>query len=622
LASSTVQAGFDELIDRARALVVGADEPADAPLVLIFGQDGTSDPYRLAGWSTREPDLIWTVGARSQLRLPAHDAGCALFLDMVVNPCIRPPVTTSQLLRLVVNGVPLGSCLLSEWSRVSCEIPADILRPGEPIDIEFVHPGFVNVDMLAHNGDQRPLAIAVYALRLGYTPWQPDRGGLLGRYADLRRCHLVPSPPRPTVDAVASFRVFYRLGAAPEGMLQDGWMVDEEGQAWTASTNASRLKLPAPPLPGPYRLTIALAPLRIRNVRGNQLLSIVAAGHVLGQFVLEGETILSVPLPEELITQGGELDLVLLTPGAVRLNEFAAGRDAPALGFIVDSIAIERLPPELHSLAVLRSDDPLVANPASRSAQFLDLPLPELETAILAETGKTAAELMVGFESLGDNCGFGLAQRKAGVEVLNLLRFANTPLVALARGLEDQFGAARRRDEITLALNIVGDPREFMLSIACYGIRWHTMLYETDATLEDIREPQMAKLVYLQRRFLEGLRTGRKTYVLIRSEPRKVPVVAPFYGDAGGYEEPVAPLSVAEILPIFIEMNRTGHNSLMYVVPSAPGKPSGMVEWVAPGLMRGYIGSLYISADADQRDHVEWLRVTANAYLLRNKIAS
>jgi hypothetical protein len=43
------------------------------------------------------------------------------------------------------------------------------------------------------------------------------------------------------------------------------------------------------------------------------------------------------------------------------------------------------------------------------------------------------------FESLGDNCGFGLAQRKAGAELLSLLRFANTRLNALLLGLDEAF---------------------------------------------------------------------------------------------------------------------------------------------------------------------------------------
>jgi len=50
--------------------------------------------------------------------------------------------------------------------------------------------------------------------------------------------------------------------------------------------------------------------------------------------------------------------------------------------------------------------------------------------------GLSAQELMYRFESLGDNCEFGLVQRRCGAEPLGLFRFASIGTEQVARALE------------------------------------------------------------------------------------------------------------------------------------------------------------------------------------------
>jgi hypothetical protein len=57
----------------------------------------------------------------------------------------------------------------------------------------------------------------------------------------------------------------------------------------------------------------------------------------------------------------------------------------------------------------------------------------------MASDTMTDAELLLQFESLGDNCELGLVQRRAGVEPLGLFRFAGAPLRHLIRALETRF---------------------------------------------------------------------------------------------------------------------------------------------------------------------------------------
>jgi hypothetical protein len=59
--------------------------------------------------------------------------------------------------------------------------------------------------------------------------------------------------------------------------------------------------------------------------------------------------------------------------------------------------------------------------------------------ATMAEAILSDRELVIQFESLGDNCELGLVQRMAGAEPLGLLRFAGVPLRHLIRAMEARF---------------------------------------------------------------------------------------------------------------------------------------------------------------------------------------
>ena len=63
----------------------------------------------------------------------------------------------------------------------------------------------------------------------------------------------------------------------------------------------------------------------------------------------------------------------------------------------------------------------------------------EMDIEPNAAAAMSDRELVVHFESLGDNCELGLVQRRAGVEPLGLLRFAGVPLRNLVRGLNARF---------------------------------------------------------------------------------------------------------------------------------------------------------------------------------------
>jgi hypothetical protein len=640
---------------------------ADRRVLLVnFGAGGNSHAVRAAGWSGQEADWVWTVGPHSTLTLPLLPDSGTFILDLDITPCrIEQIGVHGQMLAISIAGHLLGRCRVTGPCRLQCRIPAELFAPDDALKpsetgqgrmtLSFEHPCYACPDLVSANKDGRPLAIRFFGLRLypdsmaatidrlmplrsgvkklvldpvvpGGTEADGGTGLTIADQAEVEETPVEPTPVKP-------MQVKPTLG---EATLLEGWHVDADGVAWTASTTCIA-EVPVPAGPGPYALTLGEAPLVVRDLHPAQRLVILAEGMLLGHFRLKRETALSVGVPAGLVEAGrAALTLTLILPDAVPMSQFAYGEPGHRLGTAVDWITLQGVPPQLHKAVTLRGDEMAPLAPLAVSERYVDLPADEVHAAIEADLGIKPAEVMRGFESLGDNCAFGLAQRKAGAEILGLLRFANTSLRALLRGLADGFKAATQASETELYLHDEGKPREYMLKIARYGIRWHTLVNETVADAEAVGREQIMKLGFLRRKFEEGLRNGRKIYTLVRSEPKKIEVAMPGWGapdkatssgrpvqlmpvwDAPrSYEEVPPPLCVAEAMAVLLELNRTRPNTLLFFTLCPPGKRPGTVELLAPGLMRGYMASYVILPNGESPNDVDWLRVAANAWLLK-----
>ena len=176
------------------------------------------------------------------------------------------------------------------------------------------------------------------------------------------------------------------------------------------------------------------------------------------------------------------------------------------------------------------------------------------------------ADLVACFESLGDNCEFGLVQRTAGIEPLGFLRFSFSRVDALVRGLDCQFADLGDAERI----EIYTDPppnRELMVRIRGYGFQYHTDRNIGEVEVEDLRAHQARAVAFLTRKLLEDLRTGEKIFI------RKG-------------EDSTRP---DEIMPLFGSLRRHGPATLLWVVVADDAHPSGSVEVLRPGLLKGYI---------------------------------
>ncbi len=579
----------------------------DNLLVVDFASGGNSGAYRTDGWGGPESRLSWGLGPRSGLRLPAPWDRRARVLELDVNPCRHDPIACGQLLRIMVNGWSFGAHMLAQRTLIRCRLEAIVWKGCDALDVVLEHPTFFVPKRLQMSGDARPLAVSCFSVRL-YAERAPRPGLVLPTLpaingvernvlAQMQAEPELPAgePPDAAADEPVGPPIRYPFGhnGAARPLTREGWALPEPHFQWTGSTFA-RFELPAPTMPGPLLLQLAIVPFTAPDQRPNQDIAVTLGGKVIGQFVAEAQTVLGLPLPDDLVTGQDKLQLGFHVPNAMRPIDVGLGTDSRLLGLCFHAIGVDRLVRGARRWAGRRVDEIAPQAPIAVSDMFCETPGEAVAAAVEQELGMTPAALLGGFESLGENCEFGMAQRKLGLEVLGLFRFGYTPLVGLLTAFEDDFAAAADPATVSIALGGLGKRREYIIGIERYGIRWHTFVYQDEADAESTLQKQAMKLGFLRRKFQESLQSARKVFIVKRDRA----------------------MTLAEALPVLQAVSRHGANTLIYVVPGAAPGRSGMVELLAPGLLRGHITAFAPGDDVASVDAPEWLRLCANAWRL------
>ncbi|MBV8704933.1 MAG: hypothetical protein JO118_14630, partial [Acetobacteraceae bacterium] len=181
------------------------------------------------------------------------------------------------------------------------------------------------------------------------------------------------------------------------------------------------------------------------------------------------------------------------------------------------------------------------------------------------------AELIQHFESLGDNCEFGLVQRFVGAEPLGFFRFNYAGLPMLTRMLETEFRDIDRPEDIELVRASAADT-ELVVQNRRYGYRYHTFRHDPDPT--QAREQQLKVIPFLRDKLLADLRAGEKIFV--RKGVR----------------------SVGEAATLARLMRRYGPTTLLWVTPEDEANVRGSVRVLEAGLMQGFMDRLAPPRDA------------------------
>ncbi len=561
-----------------------------------FTVHGNSSRFRREGWSGQEPLFVWAVGFRSSLALTIPSFGRPLVLEFEVEPNRRLPTVTGQIVRVTVNGADLGSAVIRSRAMVRCELDPAIIGDGDSLAIAFECPGFYRPGWLRPGADDRPLSLAFTFVRV-YTKDMMEAGPWCAPSAQGVPVIDVSPPPAaaPGTAAGPGVTQVYTFGpagtAAP--FLERGWSRGEGDFNWTIE-RLSEIEVPVTPLSGCNVLRIDVTPLVSGEGRPTQDLNVVLDSVLIGHFTLNQPTSLVIPLPREL-TEGREiLPLRFITPDSSRPCDLGLSGDKRLLGFAFRRLAVSPLPPQLSAIGTLHAEQAAGWHPKAASSRFLTEDSASLRASIFTAFGEDATALLRHFESLGDNCEFGIVQRKLSLEVFNLLRFGNAQIANLMVALTDDLAALNDAAAVTAELNHA-HRREFVVSVPAYKLRWHTFMYENETDQDSVLRANAVKLGYLRRKFYEGLRAGRKIYVIKRQQP----------------------LLLSQAAAVLLELNRHGRATLLCVEPVPVGRRSGEVDLLMPGLMRGYIAAFAPEDNVEAAEPTDWLRLTANARLLQ-----
>jgi len=382
-----------------------------------------------------------------------------------------------------------------------------------------------------------------------------------------------------------------RFGAGGNSLshLGGGWARAEQDFVW-AIGDESHLILPSAKPGVDYILSLDVIPFIHGPALATQRLSVSVNDDILGTALLSRPTRLAYHLPARSLARADKLLVTLTHPDAARPVSLGVSGDTRDLAVAVSALTLYRsVPPDAAAPRSLPAGLMLDA----RERRPNGSPANDLADWVRDRTGLTLAELVIEFESLGENCEFGLAQRRADAEPLGLLRFASIFQRNLIDGLEQRFDGLGAAEDVDPRLEGEGR-REFMIYERKYGLVYHTFVFEGDRDLWLLREQETARLTFLRRKLMEDLEGGEKIFVYKRNTP----------------------VSVEEVLPIVVAVNQYGRNTLLWVVPAEPGRASGTVEVAGPGLLKGYIDRFAPDENALDLSFEGWMELCANAFVL------
>lgn len=346
----------------------------------------------------------------------------------------------------------------------------------------------------------------------------------------------------------------WKFGHAGNGgsVLGEGWSIPEDGYIWTNGPE-SHLRVPCE-FPGPCRVHLLGAPFVHPPALPAQRVGLVCNGEPIGSATMSKVSALSFDLPAD---SGRRLILLTLRlPDAARPLDVKGGTDGRRLGFALRRLVIAPALPDTADI------DSFLGPPLPITAGCGAAPPPDtrpLDGIDLSD----ARSLMLNFESMGENCEFGLVQRKVGADPPGLLRFSSTPLPKLLTALATGFAGMGAPGSLV----IEQAPSEYMVFDKCFGFRYHAWV--------KLGEMPPAAIIAREQQQLPGLISAFKSDL---TEAKKIFV---YHG--------MKPLIEAEALALHAAMRRYGPATLLWVELADAANPPGSIKTVVQGLLKGHI---------------------------------
>jgi hypothetical protein len=375
------------------------------------------------------------------------------------------------------------------------------------------------------------------------------------------------------MDDTAELVIDFGAGGNSEGYCRTGWYAPEPRHSWTQGVE-STLEFPRPNVPGTYLMLLELGPFVWQEKLPAQSLSVLINGSEVGNFALREVGTVECRVPWALIEGREWVSVAFRHPDAAVPQATNGVADNRELAFAFELVTFYReADPGRATAAVAKT-----SARASGDSSVDGLPL---------------HELMMQFESLGENCEFGLVQRRCGAEPLGLLRFASAPLPVLLAGLRERFEGLGEPSEIDIQVS--ENQQEYLVVDKRFGFLYHPWVLVGEADPEEIRQREVKRLPFLRRKLLEDLDEPHKMFVYrgMRQQPQ------------------VLVMRLVEALRTY------GPADLLWMTLHDKEHPPGIVEAVAPGLLKGYIDRFAPGENAHALSLDCWITLCRNALALQ-----
>ena len=205
---------------------------------------------------------------------------------------------------------------------------------------------------------------------------------------------------------------------------------------------------------------------------------------------------------------------------------------------------------EIDSLQVPRTQDPLESLTAGGAG---------------SKDREENGDIVMRFESLGEDCEFGLVQRHFGFEPLGLLRWVSVAPEALCLALEEGFASL---DDVTdLEIKLIGP--EYHTHGKRYAMRMHTHILQSEykGSFQQLHAQLFRRLRYLKNKLLDDLKSAEKVLV--------------WQSGIG------STLSEAVVLRMHRAVRNYGSNTLLVVRRDGDPTKVPNIELQMPGLLTG-----------------------------------
>lgn len=213
---------------------------------------------------------------------------------------------------------------------------------------------------------------------------------------------------------------------------------------------------------------------------------------------------------------------------------------------------------------------------------------PIVKSKEILETGEHLKQLALSFEGLGDNCEFGIVQRRFGADPIGLFRFAAIEIRTLINLTKEKFASLGMKD--TTELDLTAND-EYLIRDTKNPYYMHCFVRKDSVDSDKFLAQQISRINFLKRKINEDLEAAEKIFVYKSS-----------YG-----------ITRSEIVNLHESLSNHGPNTLLVVQKSDEDNKPGSTKLLVPGIILGYVETLYNQVDSPI-DFSSWRKIMEFSY--------